>query len=1184
MIKELNYYITTNRFSTIAEDIENSIREYSESFYSNSLGDSDLREKARLLCQEHLVKSGLRSIENSFINIDTEFFIDGELAEENLNRFIKDVLKAHCYQKILWEYMGTTGLMTDISKEKMIEDGFHYVNYLPVQIKEKELEKTKNKITRNFNKLKDESGFNWKKGYDPNDTIKKNGWFGAFDENNVWTYYKTNDVRNINRNRNSKVVYRIKLIKTEKGCMLYDLNGILLNPIILWYLTQNEEVYGGEQSDTVKIVEDIRQQMKVLGVEKITEIACSNQDEKIARNYAEVLGDLVSNEVSLLSSSVADEELVRCKNIERSSIVEKECAGLQKKIDSIVHAKNNVSSAELNKALESGKLLVDLNILDYDDAVLAGLDDADYRLFKDLYKKCEANTSNAEKLKKAVLVLSSNWDSYKSCGISKSDCIQNIYCFIEENKENSFSYETTLNQIINHNGQVEVTGSGIESLDIRGELEALVKNVLPAENQGAGLEYLAQLPEQKVEVRGKVFAALANAIQNYLVIRSSTGMSIKELFDYAIKSNRGALPKSSFEPPVVGYVTPGMQQKSGDGEKRIFIDKQFSEFVSELYEKDSAQKEVLVSELEADYEKIIQKKPVLMIGKKAAFDEGMVYDFGEGDFASPVIYQLLNKMRFDGSEGSAQGGSDAFATREVNVSQFNKIKEMAVKAESTESFVKALKDEFAVQFDFSDRDARSIFAAVHENVIGEVVLAEYAEGFESAANAVVSKNDYVSANVGNIVPAFRQVNVADDSAKNALGGNDFVQLPKGLKMMQGKTSPMGVVEQVSIVESRKNPVAAVVAKADSLEKAVTLSTEEKNEVSVLIKNLSDKEKVQLVHACGDDWNLITPLLVKEYLWRKDNGQSVEGIYSEVSGVQQLASLPQKDLQTLLTSTAVNGDVKSVVFSGGSFASSENLNGAGSSIGGGKVTSTGTSLSDDAVALAGGSSVSGLNTSGISGDVAGNSNAIYSAESTVPVVKLSTAQREYFKQNYGIETSGLSPVMQAYIQSGAWKNNAKSAFSGSGVQTAGGSFNSHTSAFADGFSTGAHTASAGSAAGSQSSSVSGTVKIATATQSAQHVNLNEAYQMSDDLRQSLQNAAAHRSQKTSEMSKMSRLNANYEHDKAVLAKSDPVFAKNQFWDVGHAEGVEETVDESEVKKNTRWFEEQVNTKIQNNLEL
>ena len=43
------------------------------------------------------------------------------------------------------------------------------------------------------------------------------------------------------------------------------------------------------------------------------------------------------------------------------------------------------------------------------------------------------------------------------------------------------------------------------------------------------------------------------------------------------------------------------------------------------------------------------------------------------------------------------------------------------------------------------------------------------------------------------------------------------------------------------------------------------------------------------------------------------------------------------------------------------------------------------------------------------------------------------------------------------------------------------------------------------------------------------------------------------EQTPEEIKMAKMNANYEHDKAVLAKEDPMFAKNQFWDVGHAEG-------------------------------
>ena len=39
----------------------------------------------------------------------------------------------------------------------------------------------------------------------------------------------------------------------------------------------------------------------------------------------------------------------------------------------------------------------------------------------------------------------------------------------------------------------------------------------------------------------------------------------------------------------------------------------------------------------------------------------------------------------------------------------------------------------------------------------------------------------------------------------------------------------------------------------------------------------------------------------------------------------------------------------------------------------------------------------------------------------------------------------------------------------------------------------------------------------------------------------------------EADRLERMNANYEHDRAILAKTDPAFAKNQFRDVGHAEG-------------------------------
>jgi transposase-like protein len=63
----------------------------------------------------------------------------------------------------------------------------------------------------------------------------------------------------------------------------------------------------------------------------------------------------------------------------------------------------------------------------------------------------------------------------------------------------------------------------------------------------------------------------------------------------------------------------------------------------------------------------------------------------------------------------------------------------------------------------------------------------------------------------------------------------------------------------------------------------------------------------------------------------------------------------------------------------------------------------------------------------------------------------------------------------------------------------------------------------------------------------------------------------------EAARLERMNANYEHDKAVLAKADPMFARNQFWDVGHAEGSGEESDR-EIKRATKKLQENMLEKI------
>ena len=66
------------------------------------------------------------------------------------------------------------------------------------------------------------------------------------------------------------------------------------------------------------------------------------------------------------------------------------------------------------------------------------------------------------------------------------------------------------------------------------------------------------------------------------------------------------------------------------------------------------------------------------------------------------------------------------------------------------------------------------------------------------------------------------------------------------------------------------------------------------------------------------------------------------------------------------------------------------------------------------------------------------------------------------------------------------------------------------------------------------------------------------------------------EQTPEEIKMAKMNANYEHDKAVLAKEDPMFAKNKFWDVGHAEGSGDALEHNLIKN---YVEEKANKQIE-----
>ncbi len=1212
MIKEYNYYITTNRFSQIAEDLDYAVRSYALVIDKQDAETDSLRERARMLCSEHLIKSGLRNKNNSFINIDAEFFEGGELIEENLNKFIKNILKAHGYQKILWEYMGTTSLMTEISKSAMETDGFKYENYLPAVLKEKITQENKTKINRNFNRLGDDSGFDWSKSYDPNYTVEKKGWFSDYDENGVWTRFSSNTKSEAAAKKKENKINSIKLLKNEHGYMLYDPDKILLNPVLLWYLTQNDEVYGGEESDTVRLLEVIKNKLTENGNAKITEIAVGSNNnkkdsEKLCEQYKSLLGNLAEKKLTIVSSEKANKIAEENTAFEKNLLLEERSLDLQKKIASILKAKPKATPEEISAALENGKTETALDILEEEDAKLADLSDEEYQNF--IERAAELTATKRAEFAKATAVISKNWNEYKTSGKTKTECIELLYKYVKSGKESDFNYELSLRQVLENTAVAEILYDITETK----ALEQLVKESLPVENQESALEYIASLPEQPEAAKASVYKALYAAVKNYLTVRMSTGMSIKELFDYVVKSQGGKLPKASFTPPLVGYINSANSDAvSADatGEKRIFFDGKVSALFEELMNKPLPQKEVSLEVLEEAYEKSLSKKnrKTVKLGFKnpdviknngtEATESSAIYDIGDAKTINPLILAVLKMLYISEKESR------------------KKLVELAKVSQSRQDFIRAVSKDFQIEYNFANENAREVFAEQNRNVPQEV-LAEYAEDFENQAEKLVSNEKYKSARNIQIEAVFRQIN------------QNQTALPAGYSLMKQKKSAGGVLENITSLTSRLYEDSLLSSKdtiAHNLDET-QLSADEKQTVEILIAELNEAEKEELIYAVGEDWNNITPFLIKEFLWRKQNRRSIKNLSEEIKAYEKLGELSQSELEKYLASTASAETVEAQLFPVTKLTPQEKAEllkeyGIKTEVLSpvikdyiksgnwkkGKLTAAAQNT-DKAIKAEDEQktvkllldkmteteqkeiiSFAGVNANAltpllikeylwrkknkkslknIASEVAaiekldtipqsqldklltstavnGNVKKVSLSAASVPVVKLTAEEKQHFQQTYGLPTEGLSPVVQAYIKSGVWKNNKLTNDSLSlGVPLSEATLSSHTQELPH-----------------------STIQ----THSSSEINANDVSQPSPEpisatLKESLTRLAESRhakKQQKQEMTKLDRINANYEHDKAILAKSDPLFAKNQFWDVGHAEGESDNLDANIIK--------------------
>jgi hypothetical protein len=583
MVKEIAWYLESGRFGGMAEEMEASLRDYEAAKRAGAgeEGLEPLREQARALFEGHCVRSGMREKETPFINIDAEFFNGNALDEAAMDGFIKNVIKGHCFQKVLWTYMGTTGCFTAVSRAEMAKAGLRYEDYLPLEYRDalrakkpfegkagtdaelfymygdgtvsREYKPEKAKI--NFNALEDTSGVDWKAGYDPNGGVKRDGWHGEFDYGGSWV--RVDESGGENRAGSFPGAVSIELIRSGDSAVLYDPGMLLLSPPVMMYLTDSGERYGDLAMDKEGTVVRIRETLEKMGIGKIGAVfGIAGDKPELLSSYQTLLGDMALPELR-----IADGRSVRgIKEGHAKAAAETAAEGYGTALERRLRAagRYGADSSSVLSAVSSGIAAVPLSPRKTSDGLALGLSEEEVNAVNSIH----INGGREREYDAVLSNLFASWAHYES-GLSRAEAARLAGEYLEhgalreDGEPRVIAAQASLWEIIGGGREAEKDGvrtfsSGIpgvfsepDAVDFydgkAGEkyLKSLEKKkILPRGGAASALAALGTLPEAGGEKKAGLNRALTRAFGQYKAIAASIGMPLKELVE-AVKASAG---------------------------------------------------------------------------------------------------------------------------------------------------------------------------------------------------------------------------------------------------------------------------------------------------------------------------------------------------------------------------------------------------------------------------------------------------------------------------------------------------------------------------------------------------------------------------------------------------------------------------------------------------------------------
>ncbi|MCP4133346.1 MAG: hypothetical protein GY754_20430 [bacterium] len=360
MLDKILQFTREGFYQEKSELIGNAVKKYGDARADASLTPeevSGVRSDSETILRDVMIENGFRDEDSAFISMDKEFFSEDVLDPKKLSKFQKEMLLNYGSQQVKWTFSGTTAAYSPITKRVISKEGGSYSNLLPAELKRKNEKEEKEKLIQNkdsdfhiylyadgttsdsfikekapfsMDKLNDKSGFNWDKGYAPDNTVNKKGWIAGFNNDNEWERMAVADKPSVISSKNAASPtmtfsdrYREDdnavsfIVNPENNeVFLFDHFSQLKNGKEERFYSITGELYGSRGIDKEASIDGIKNYLSKNEITRLAGIIVDKTNEETVEYYKENFNEFVTEQTEFLGARDKElkEKLVSLKN------------------------------------------------------------------------------------------------------------------------------------------------------------------------------------------------------------------------------------------------------------------------------------------------------------------------------------------------------------------------------------------------------------------------------------------------------------------------------------------------------------------------------------------------------------------------------------------------------------------------------------------------------------------------------------------------------------------------------------------------------------------------------------------------------------------------------------------------------------------------------------------------------